>query len=116
MKKAYIPFIVVLIFVIIHYFSSGGDLQQKAKDNFTRFNTSDLKDELLGVDYYAKGMKISFKHDHYVFYPITSPLNDNNIFMGVAEVGDSIYKKPNQKILILKKKNGKEYKFSFREF
>lgn len=115
-KKVYIPFIITLIIVILYYYFSGRNPQIEAKENFRHFNESNLKEKLTSIDYYARGVKITFKNNKYVFYPITSPLNDNNIFEGIAEKGDSIYKKPFQKILVLKKKNGKEYKFSFKEF
>ncbi|MBT2623305.1 hypothetical protein [Chryseobacterium sp. ISL-6] len=110
--KKYLPFIIALIAVIIHYCYGG----KEAKNNYINFNKSNLNDKLLGTDYYARGVKIIFKYNQYVFYPRTSDLNDNSIFNATTEIGDSIYKKPFQKILTLKKKNGKEYKYSFREF
>ncbi|WP_027386007.1 hypothetical protein [Chryseobacterium gregarium] len=115
-KRKYILFIVFFTIVIVSYFYSGNHLQKKGTDNFIKFNSSNLNDKLIATDYYAKGVKIIFKDDEYVFYPLTSSLNNNNIFEVIAEAGDSIYKKPFQKILILKKKNGKEYKYNFREF
>jgi hypothetical protein len=116
MIKKYIPFIIALIFVVIHYCFGNNNSQIEAKENYIYFNKGNLKDKLIGIDYYARGVKLIFKKDRYIFYPISSSLNDNIIFEGIAEAGDSIYKKPLQKILTLKKKNGKEYKFSFREF
>lgn len=114
--KKYLPFVIALIAVIVHYSCGGKNMEKEAKENFINFNNSNLKDKLLGIDYYAKGVKIIFKHNVYVFYPRTSDLNDNSIFNATAEADDSIYKKPFQKNLILKKKNGKEYKYSFPEF
>lgn len=114
--KKHLPFIIALIAVIIYYCYGGKNMEKEAKNNYINFNKSNLNDKLLGIDYYARGVKIIFKYNQYVFYPRTSDLNDNSIFNATAETGDSIYKKPFQEILTLKKKNGKEYKYLFQKF
>lgn len=115
-KRKHILFIASLIIVIGCYFYTGNDLQERAKNNFKQFNASNLDDELIGIDYYAKGIKIIFADKEFVLHPITDSLNEYTIFEGVAEKGDYIIKKPFQKILIVKKKTGKEYRYNFREF
>jgi hypothetical protein len=115
-KKTHFLFIIFLIIVVITYFITGDNLQKKAKYNFDLFNASNINDKLLTTDYYAKGVKLIFSDKEYIFYPITSSLNNNTIFNTIAEKGDSILKKPKQKEVILKKKNGKIYKYTFKSF
>ncbi|MCS3529893.1 hypothetical protein [Chryseobacterium sp. JUb7] len=116
MIKKYIPIIIFLVIIIVYYFSTGDNLQKTANENFLEFNESNLHEEVKDVDYYAKGIKIIFSDKQYVFYPITSDLNNNSIFLSTAEKGDSIIKKPYGDTLLLKKKNGAILKYTFRKF
>lgn len=72
--------------------------KKKAKDNFTNFNNSNLNDKLLGIDYYAKGVKIIFKNNKYVFYPHTSNLNHNSISMQLQKSVTVFIKNHSKKI------------------
>lgn len=105
---------IIAFIVIILYFHYGDDYMDKRDlNNYNKFNRSNLDGVILDLKEYARGVKLQFEHDTVVFYPQTSKLNDNNIFIFTAKKGDKVVKKPFQDTLLLQTKNGLKLKYTF---
>lgn len=89
----------------------------RTKKMFTKFYRSKICGEISNVTIAHHGVKISIK-DHaesFIFYPLSSPLNDYRIFNLTAEKGDSLIKEKYSDTLKLVK-NHKVYLFTFEKF
>ncbi|MCS3529894.1 hypothetical protein [Chryseobacterium sp. JUb7] len=91
-------------------------MDKRNEINYINFAKSNLKGPLIGVKEYARGTMLQLEKDTVIFYPRTSKLNNNNIFLYTVEKGESIIKKTIQDTLILKKKNGNIFKYTFLKF
>jgi len=113
-KKFFIVFVVIGIVYLVfaQYFGNKNALKR-----FDVFFNSNLRGEIqkIGIKHHGVSLKMNNDENEYVFYPITSELNDKKVFNYFANVGDSIIKPNNTDTLILNKQN-KRYKFTFQKF
>jgi hypothetical protein len=91
-------------------------MEKRDRKNYDDFTKSTLNGSIMDLEEYARGIKLHLKNETVVFYPQTSKLNDNNIFNFTAKVGDKVIKKQFQDTLILQKKNGLVFKYTFFKF
>jgi hypothetical protein len=80
------------------------------------FNSSHIHGKIEKVFIISKGTALKLVNDSvtYVFYPMTSPLNDNQIFDGFATKGDSVIKSAHSDTLKLLK-GDKAYLYTFEK-
>lgn len=116
MNKKVFFFIPILIMLILCFYYANNSMDNRDQHNYEYFIKSDLKDTVIEAKEYARGVKLQLENKTVVFYPTTSNLNENNIFLFTAKKGDSIIKEPFQDTLILKKKNGIFFKYTFFKF
>jgi len=66
-----------------------------------------LKGEIqkVGIKYRGVGFRLRNDTIEYIFYPLTSELNQKKIFDHIVVIGDSIIKRKHSDTLILRKKN-----------
>ncbi|PQA96421.1 hypothetical protein SAMN05421796_101409 [Chryseobacterium piscicola] len=113
MKKG-ILLLIGFIFVIMLYFYYGGKyMDNKEEKNYIQFNKKEINGNILDLKEYARGAKLRFKEGEVIFYPLTSQLNENNIFLYTAKKGDKVLKRPYQDTLTLVKENGVILKYTF---
>src|SRR5690606_998470 len=115
MKPIYILVIIIVfggIFII-----SSIEVSKRTKKDYKMFNKSDIKGVLLrgssgsGIDrFYLKD-----DEKEYRFSPYTSELNDFEIFVHIAKVGDSIIKPAFSDTLILIH-DGRILKYIFKKY
>lgn len=110
-KKIFIPIAIAILSTT--YFYNAHLMDKRDKKNYDDFNKSNLNDSIISLEEFARGIKIHLKNETVIFYPLTGKLNDNNIFSFTAKVGDRIIKKQFQDTLILQKKNGLAFKYTF---
>ena len=114
MKKKLL--VIVLIIIAFAYLFIA---QKKGKDRwkqlFNQFDNANINGKLenVGIRYHKCTFKIEGIDEEFCFNPITSNLNDNQIFDHFAVKGDSIIKSSNSDTLKLIKKN-KIYLYTFR--
>lgn len=116
MNKKLIFLITTIAILSIIYFYTANSMDKRDRKNYDDFNKSNLNGSIIGLEEFARGIKIHLKNETVVFYPQTSQLNDNNIFGFTAKVGDKVKKKSFQDTLILQKKNGLVFKYTFFKF
>lgn len=88
-------------------------MDNKARERYTQFNKRNINNTILGLEQYARGIKLHLDSGDVVFYPFTSALNNNNIFFSTAKKGDKVIKKPFKDTVILVKQNGIMLKYTF---
>jgi hypothetical protein len=90
-------------------------VNEKAKKNFEIFYASDLDGEITRCSISAGAVYVRLNNmpTKVAFIPETSELNDYNIFMYTAELGDRIIKPAYSDTLTLIRKNGEVYKYTF---
>ncbi len=116
MNKKVFFFIPIFIIVMLYFYYASDSMDNRDQNNYEYFIKSDLRGTVVEAREYARGVKLQLENKTVVFYPTTSTLNDNNIFLFTVQNGDSIIKKPFQDTLILKKKNGTFFKYTFFKF
>ncbi len=116
MKSKIIFITAFLILLSVYFIYSAQSMDKRDDYNYELFNKSNLNGHVKELSSYARGIKLSVKNNEVVFYPLTSKLNDNNIFLFTAEKGDLIIKVPFQDTLIVKKKNGAVLRYTFLKF
>jgi len=79
-------------------------MDNREKKYFNQFNKMSINDTILDLNEFSRGVKLHFKNNEVGFYPLTSTLNENNIFFFTAKKGDKILKKTFQDTLTLVKK------------
>ena len=89
---------------------------KRLKRNFKSFNESQIIGEIeeIGIKQHGTGFRIKNDSIDYVFYPITSKINEKKILYQIAEKGDSIVKFRYSDTLILIKRKEK-YKYTFQK-
>lgn len=114
-KMIMIAFILVLVVTGYVYFG-GSYTRDRGKQFYSTFNSSDLRGEIEKIYIAYKGVALKLNDDSttYIFYPVTSQLNDNNIFDNVAEKGDKIIKPAYSDTLKLVKRD-KIYLYTFQK-
>ncbi len=116
MNKKVFFFIPIFIILILYFYYASNSMDNRDQHNYEYFIKSDLRGTVIESKEYARGVKLQLENKTVVFYPMTSNLNENNIFLFTVKKGDSIIKKPFQDTLILKKKNGTFFKYTFFKF
>ncbi len=88
----------------------------REKSFFMRFDTTSINGELeySKIGHHGSVFKIKKVEKEFVFYPITSDLNENKLFYNIAKKGDVVIKKPYSDTLKLIKKD-KIYLYQFRK-
>lgn len=109
-----IPILLGVISVILLYLYYGGKyMDNRGKKYFNQFNKMSINDTILDLNEYSRGVKLHFRNNEVIFYPLTSKINENNIFFFTAKKGDKILKKPFQDTLTLVKKDGTLLRYIF---
>ena len=113
MTKKIIITIVVLIFISLAILSQIGERKQ-GKEKFIVFNEADIAGVIrTKVRASVSGTKFQVDGRTFVFHPLTSNLNNSQIFSYVAEKGDSIIKPSYADTLTLICRKGRlKYTFS----
>jgi hypothetical protein len=90
---------------------------KQGRQDFLRFDTTDIKGELTYLLIRHKGVEFKIKgdEDSFTFYPYTGELNEFNIFDHIAKKGNIIIKPIHADTLRLIK-NGKVYRYTFQKF
>lgn len=88
-------------------------MDERARKEYKQFKTTSINHVILDIYPYARGVKLRFDNGEILFYPLTSALNENNIFIFTAQKGDRVLKKPSQDTLTLIKKDGTMLKYTF---
>ncbi|MBT2623304.1 hypothetical protein [Chryseobacterium sp. ISL-6] len=113
-KKIFFSIAIAILLAIYCY--TANSMEKRDRKNYDDFNKSNLNGSITGLEEFARGIKLHLESKIVVFYPQTSQLNDNNIFIFTAKVGDKVIKKQFQDTLILQKKNGLVFKYTFFKF
>lgn len=113
MKIKYFYFAGLILSLSIYFYYAIVDDQKIFKEYYSQFNQSNLNDTIVKIGTYARGDQLQFKDKTVIFYPLTSPINGNNIFRFTAKKGDRVIKRPFQDTLTLKKTDGSDYKYTF---
>ncbi|PVV56430.1 hypothetical protein [Chryseobacterium sp. HMWF035] len=111
-KKILFFGIVIFMLFLFNYFMENR-MDKIHADRFNDFNRSDLNGIILDFSTNRRDTEIKLDNDTVNFFPVTSSLNNNNIFGFTAKKGDSIIKNAFNDTLILKKSNGKIFKYTF---
>ena len=109
--------IIFLIIAVIYVFiaqKQGAIENQKAYNRFYKTNING-KIENMEIGKYAAHIKIEGINDEFLFYPLTSKINNFEIFDRFAKKGD-ILEKPSYADTLKLIKNGKAYLYTFRKF
>lgn len=115
MKRSFLYIFLGSLAICYIYFSNKYS-NARWMNNYEKFNKSNINNAIIKSGIIAKGSGVYFENDTIVFYPKTSEMNNNSIFLSTAKKGDSIIKKPHEDTLILKKKKGTIFKYTFRKF
>jgi len=100
-----IPILLGVISVrMLCLYCGGKYMDNREKKYFNQFNKMSINDTILDLNEFSRGVKLHFKNNEVGFYPLTSTLNENNIFFFTAKKGDKILKKTFQDTLTLVKK------------
>lgn len=113
MNKKILILLGIVVVIMLYFYYGGNYMDNNERKNYNQFNKSAINNIILDLDEYARGIRLHFDSGKFIFYPITSPLNENNIFLFTAEKGDRILKKPFQDTLTLEKKDGTILKYTF---
>lgn len=107
----------VLLILIVLYFISKKHEKNRWENEFIHFDSTEIVGELEYVALVSHGVvfKIKNNRDRFIFYPLTSDLNENRIFDHLATKGDTIIKGKFADTLKLIKKN-KKYLYTFDQF
>ncbi|WP_431612018.1 hypothetical protein [Chryseobacterium sp. 'Rf worker isolate 10'] len=113
MNKKILILLAVISVVLLYFYYGGNYMDDRGKKYFNQFNKMSINDTILNLNEFSRGVKLHFKNKEVVFYPLTSELNENNIFLFIAKKGDRVIKKPFQDTLTLEKKDGTILKYMF---
>ncbi|PWW19091.1 hypothetical protein DEU40_12145 [Chryseobacterium sp. AG844] len=112
-----IPILLGFVSVILLYLYYGGNyMDNRGKKNFNQFDKMSINDTILDLNEFSRGVKLHFKNNEVIFYPLTSTLNENNIFFLTAKKGDKVLKKTFQDTQTLEQKDGNILKYTFMKF
>lgn len=94
MKKKIVISFALAILVVLYIFFAIRHARVVGNRLFIQFNSSNLNDEIENVQIVDKGVGITLKNNNeeFVFFPITGPLNNYQIFNHIAEKGDTVFK------------------------
>ncbi|MCZ8353380.1 MAG: hypothetical protein O9340_01510 [Cyclobacteriaceae bacterium] len=118
MSKKKSILLAVFVFLAIIYLLTANYLGGKrTEQEFLKFYNSEIYGEIKNVyiKHHGVGFQIKGNSEEWIFYPITSGLNQNKIFDHLAKCGDSIIKRKNSDTLILIQ-NDCEYRYTFERF
>ncbi|WP_312298287.1 hypothetical protein [Chryseobacterium sp.] len=115
MKKKILILAGIAIIVILYFYYGGNYMENKGKEYYNQFNKSSINSTILDLNEYARGVKLHLDNGEVIFYPITSELNENNIFIATAKKGDKVVKKPFQDTITLVRQNGVMLKYTFQK-
>jgi predicted membrane protein len=117
MVKRRLKFLGFALIFIIYMFLAQTIGNKRDKRNFKIFYNSEINGSITGVFIKNHGVGFRLKYDtiDYVFYPLTSPINQKKVFHLFADKGDSVIKPRNVDTLILIK-DGKRYPYTFQVF
>ncbi|MBB6329591.1 uncharacterized protein YpmB [Chryseobacterium sediminis] len=113
MNKKLLILITIVAIIFFYFYYGGNYMDNRDRKNFNQFNKMSINDTILDLKEYARGVKLYFKNGEIVFYPKTSTLNENNIFLFTAKKGDKVLKKAFKDTLTLEKKDGVILKYTF---
>lgn len=106
---------IILLIVCFYYIKVY--INNRNKSFFEHFYSTNIEDtlEYSKIGYHGVVFKLSGSEIEFVFYPVTSALNDNILFYDIAKKGCLVVK-PAYSDTIKIRNNNKSYLYTFRKF